>query len=246
MLDNLKFQLDHHVADLVPKGGMEAEKAWKVVNNASFSKELSFSRRLENLYFISAGIRNSSMFHPLSIEEILQVRELAGRLGVGFVARKCGTIIFKVFLFDRSKRELASRIPDVYESMGFREFIVAQITIANLTGEFLDYPECCRKWFLDHLMEGTDQDLEAHEALRKERRPDPRAYYLERFVPCSPRCGNAIRMGRRIEEELGRIDPGLLKEYEILRLDHMRDVRNGVILQEKRRRDELRSLGPRK
>jgi hypothetical protein len=205
-------------------------------------KELSNARKLENLFLVGAGIRPSSMFHPESIEEIIIVHDVAKRLGMGMVVRKCGTLVYKVFLFKKGKEDIASRIPDFYESMGFKQFIVAQITIANLTGQFLDFPECCVNSFVKHLMEGTDQDLEAHEELRQERSPDPRAFFIERFVPCRVKCENAIKEGDRIEKALRKYDKELTDLYVELRFRHMEDVRLGRILKEKKERDEQFSL----
>ena len=184
MLDPLKFQLDHHLADLRPKGKKSIRSAKEIIFDPDMKGKLSSSRKLENLFLVATGIRDSSMFHPSSIEEMIIVHDLAKKLGLGLVIRKCGTLVYKVFIFGREKENLAFRIPDLYETMGFQEFIVAQITMANLTGQFLDFPSCCVDSFIEHLMQGTDQDLEAHEELRQERSPDPRAYFVERYSGC--------------------------------------------------------------
>lgn len=214
-------------------------KAERIVFKKPRKVPLGMGRLLENLYLVAVGIRPSSMFHPESIEEIVQVHEIAEELGLGMVVRKCGKQVYKVFLFSEEKKDLAVKIPDLYESMGFNEFILAQITIANLTGVFLDLPECCRKSFVGHLMEGSDQDLEAHEKLRQDRSPDPRAYFVERFVPCDPHCNAAIAEGERIQRELHLMDRELEKRYLQLRREHMEDVKRGSILKEKNRRNEL-------
>lgn len=242
MLDPLKFQLDHHIADLEPKAKLSPRKAKEIVFDAALKGKISSSRKLENLFLVATGIRLSSMFHPESIEEILIVHELAGKMGLGMVVRKCGTLVFKVFIFGREKKSLASRIPDLYETMGFQEFIIAQITMANLTGQFLDFPSCCVESFIGHLMQGTDQDLEAHEELRQERRPDPRAYFMERFVPCTVKCKRAIAEGGRVIDILDRMDPEIHELYMKLQLRHMEDIRLGRILKEKKSRDEQLSL----
>lgn len=242
MLDPLKFQMDHHIADLRPTGRRSVKRVKEVVFDSELKGKLTSSRKLENLFLVAAGIRASSMFHPVSIEEMLIVHDLAKQLGLGMVIRKCGTLVYKVFIFGEGKERLASRIPDLYESMGFQEFIVAQITIANLTGQFLDFPSCCVDSFIGHLMKGTDQDLEAHEELRQERRPDPRAYFVERFVPCTVKCKRAIAEGARIIDTLERMDPEVHELYMKLQLRHMEDVRLGRIMKEKKSRDEQLSL----
>jgi len=246
VLDPLKFQLDHHIADLRPGKRPAPSEAKEMIFDVGMKGRLSSSRKLENLYLVAAGVRPSSMFHPDSIEEMLTVHELAEKLGLGMVIRKCGTLVYKVFIFTREKSDLALRIPDLYESMGFQEFIVAQITIANLTGHFLDFPSCCVEDFVKHLMQGTDQDLEAHEELRQERSPDPSAYFVERFVPCSVKCPRAIAQGGRIQDRLKVLDPELADLYMKLQFRHMEDVRLGRIVKEKAERDELMSLPTKK
>lgn len=242
MIDPLDFQIDHSMADLRPSGPMSPLRSKRIISDEHRKHRLSDTRLLENLFMVSTGIRSTSMFHPESIEEILQVHEIAGELGIGMVVRKCGIQVYKVFIFSRQKEDLAYKIPDLYESMGFNEFILAQITMANLTGDFLDFPQCCRESFIGHLMEGTDQDQEAHEKLRQDRSPDPRAYFVERFVPCDPHCENAVAEGSRLEKRLHIIDGELGEKYMKLRIQHMNDVRNGVIIKEKRSRDEMLGL----
>jgi len=242
MLDPLDFQMNHHMADLRAGYVVSPSKAEKVLFDKGAGKGLSRSRKLENLYLVAVGIRPSSMFHPGSIDEMLLVHEIARELGVGMVIRKCGTLVYKVFLFGKEKEKLAFRIPDMYEKMGFQEFIVAQITIANLTGKFLEYPSCCVESFVRHLMQGTDQDLEAHDTLRQDKMPDPRAYFVERFVPCTVHCTRAIAEGAHIEDRLNSMSKELVDLYMKLRFRHMEDVRLGRIVREKRERDELMAL----
>ncbi|MEA3559422.1 MAG: DUF483 domain-containing protein [Candidatus Thermoplasmatota archaeon] len=244
MLDPLEFQMEHRISDLRPRGEVTRRDASRIIFERPRKFTLSSARLLENLYMVATRIRPSSMFHPESIEEIVQVHEIAKELGSGMVVRKCGKQVYKVFLFSRKKEELAFRIPDLYESMGFQEFILAQITIANLTGDLLDFPGCCVRSFVRHLMNGSDQDLEAHDLLRKDRSPDPRAYFVERFVPCGPHCKNAVAEGERVEKGLHVLDRDLEEEYITLRSSHLNDVRNGKIIKEKKRRDELMSLKP--
>jgi Protein of unknown function (DUF483) len=246
VLDPLKFQMDHHLADLRPKGKLSAQKAKEIAFDSTLKGLITSSRKLENLFLVASGIRNSSMFHPADIEEILLVHDLAGKMGLGMVVRKCGTMVYKVFIFNQDKESLAFRIPDLFESMGFQEFIVAQITIANLTGRFLDFPQCCVDSFIGHLMQGTDQDMEAHEELRQERRPDHRAYFVERFVPCTVKCKRAIAEGARIIDILENMDPEIHELYMQLQLRHMEDIRLGRIIKEKKARDEQLTLKPKK
>ncbi|MBN1538768.1 MAG: DUF483 domain-containing protein [Candidatus Thermoplasmatota archaeon] len=241
-MDPLEFQLDHHSADLGPGKQLAPVRARNMIFRTGKGVKLSSSRRLENIYLVAVGIRPSSMFHPESIEEMLAVHDLARKLGLGMVVRKCGTLVYKVFLFGREKEELAFRIPDLYETMGFKEFIVAQITIANLTGKFLDYPKCCVESFIDHLMHATDQDQEAHDRLILDRNPDPGAFFVERFVPCNIGCMYAIAEGERILGGLRRLEPELAEIYLKLRTEHMEDFRSGRILREKAARDKLLSV----
>mgnify|MGYP006285753157 FL=1 len=228
--------MDHRNADLDP-GTKPPVDSWKqILWNGDWSDELSDARILENLFLVGAGIRHSSMFHPMDEDEVLKVRDAAEKIGSGMIVRKAGRRVLKVFIFDDKKREMAESIPDIYEDMGFRDFIIGQITIARMTGYFLDFPPCCVESFVNHLNNATDQDLFATKALREESDPDPDAYFMERFVPCSPRCENAIREGRRITWELNRVDPGLVELYGDLKRDHMKDVADGVILEEKKKR----------
>lgn len=231
MLDQLRFQMDHHTADLEPGKILPAKKAGKLVMDAVSGGRISMSRAVENLFLVAAGIRGTSMFHPVDVEEILIVHELAEKLGLGMVVRKCGTLVYKVFIFD--SRERIIEIPDIYESMGFRKFIIGQIAIARMSGSILDFPECCVESFVNHLMQGTDQDLAATEALRIEPDPDPDAYFVERFVPCTPGCRKAASIGRKITEDLRRNNPELAGIYGKLKREHLEEIRSGSIVEEK-------------
>lgn len=229
--------LDHRSADLSCPDDPPSDGVLETVCIRGYMGSLSLARRLENVFMVGAMIRKGSMFHPVNEREILAVRDLAIEAGIGMAVRKAGRQVHKVFLFGPEKEAMAVKIPDIDESMGDREFIVAQIAIANMAGAFLDFPRCCRKSFVEHLMACTDQDAEATRQLREYGDPDPRAYFVERFVPCRPDCTEAIREGRRIEEALKGISPCLLELYEGLRRDHVEEVRSGRILDEKRARD---------
>ncbi|MGA1821144.1 MAG: DUF483 domain-containing protein [Thermoplasmatota archaeon] len=235
MLDYLRFQMDHHTADLKPSERPARDEAGEIVLDAVRRGRLSESRAVENLYMVAVGIRDASMFHPVDIDEILIVHDLAQKLKLGMVVRKCGNLVHKVFLFANEDR--MPDIPDIYENVGFENFIIAQIAIARMSGEILDFPECCMKSFVGHLMQGTDQDRAATEALRKEPDPDPDAYFVERFVPCRPRCDRAISIGRKITSDLYRTDPQIASIYQKLKREHMKEVRIGSIVEEKQRRD---------
>ena len=235
-MEPIEFYMDHRKADLPawdPIDVWEMERALI----SGYKGKVSLPRRLENLFMVGAGIRGSSMFHPRDEREVLAVRDLAERIGIGMIVRMAGNKVHKVFLFGREKQGSAMSIPDIDESMGDKEFIIAQIGIANFTGHFLEFPDCCRERFVRHLMACTDQDEEAMRMLIAEKDPDPRAYFVERFVPCSPRCPNAISEGRRIEEEIEEKAPRVLPLNRGLRLDHMEEIRSGRILEEKRTRD---------
>ena len=236
VLDRIVFNLDHRQGDLRAGKPPPPKKVKEILWGGEYPSKLSEARILENLFLVATGIRNSSMFHPIDEKEILRVNEAAEKIGIGMVVRKAGKRVHKVFLFNGKKEKMAERIPDVYEDMGFRDFIVAQIAIARMTGHFLDYSRCCVESFITHLMDATDQDLAAQEALKGEEDPDPNAYFLERFVPCTPRCERAVEEGRRISDELEKMDPDLAKTYKGLQEDHMKDVLNGVILDEKAER----------
>jgi hypothetical protein len=95
-------------------------------------------------------------------------------------------------------------------------------------------------------MQGTDQDMEAHEELRQERSPDPRAYFVERFVPCTVKCKRAISEGARMIDILDDIDPEVHELYMKLQMRHMEDVRLGRIIKEKKTRDEQLTLNAKK
>jgi hypothetical protein len=134
-------------------------------------------------------------------------------------------------------------IPDLYESMGFEPFIIGQIAIARMSGTILDFPGCCVESFVHHLMQGTDQDQAATEALGAEPHPDPDAYFIERFVPCRPGCLKAASMGRKITADLEKIDPNMAEIHIKLKREHMEEIRCGSILKEKQKRNEaVRSI----
>lgn len=239
MLDSLTFHLDHLSAGLrcgegVPKGG-----AWESITNHSSSRGLSRARLLENMLMVSVGIRRSSMFHPAAEIEVVQVHEIVKELELGMAVRKAGSMVHKVFIFGPEREDLAGRIPDLLEDMGGRKFIIGQITIANLTGDFLDFPECCVRSFVKHLMDGTDQDKEALELLRGHPEASPDAYFVERFIPCRPDCPEALGIGRRLEKQLHDLDPALARSYSELKKEHMGEIGSGSLLLEKMRRDRL-------
>lgn len=239
MTDEWRILEDHRSADLPYRRINSLKTIKKRLYSGPWVKDLSGSRIIENLYMVAAGIRPASMFHPLDEREIMNVHLAAERTGVGMVVRKAGRRVHKVFLFGPSRKDMAATIPDVDESMGEREFILAQITLANFTGAFLDFPKCCVDSFVRHLMNATDQDAEALNQLNAVPDPDSRAYFVERFVPCSPGCEYALAEGERIEEELSEKDPELLRDYLFLREEHMEDVRSGRIIDEKRERDRI-------
>ncbi|RLF67258.1 MAG: hypothetical protein DRN57_05875 [Thermoplasmata archaeon] len=232
----------HRSFDLEPGPAIPSGKAKKLLFSPPFISGLSGSRIIENLYLVSSGIRHSSMFHPVDRDEILLVHKAAGMLGLGMKIRKAGSMVLKVFLYDASRTREAEMIPDMDESMGDREFITAQITLANFSGHFLDFPRCCTESFVKHLMNATDQDAEASRQLLECPDPEPEAYFVERFVPCSPTCPNAAAEGARIERELRSLDRDVHAMYLELRREHMTEVREGRILKEKRERDLLLGL----
>ena len=239
MVDEWEFRMDHRSADLKPMSPLGPDEVKRRLFSGPRSKNLSRSRLLENLYMVAVGIRPASMFHPLDIQEMVDVRRAAESVSLGTVARKAGTKVFKMLIFSSDRAEMAISAPDLDESMGRREFIIAQITMANFTGAFLSFPKCCIDSFIGHLMSTTDQDAHAMKDLWKTKDPDPAAYFVERFVPCTPLCENAIREGNRIEAELSEMDPDLLLEYLHLRDDHMEEVREGRIVEEKNARNAI-------
>ncbi len=239
MVDEWKFQMDHRSADLKVGSPPEPDEVKRRLFFGPWSKNLSRSRILENLYMVAVGIRPASMFHPLHIREMVEVRRAAESVSLGMVSRKAGTKVFKMLIFSSGRSEMAGSVPDLDESMGHREFIIAQITMANFTGAFLSFPKCCVDSFVGHLMSATDQDAQAMKDLWNTEDPDPAAYFVERFVPCTPLCENAIREGNRIEAELSEMDPDLLLEYLHLREDHMEEVREGRIVEEKDARNAI-------
>lgn len=241
MVDIWGIREDHRSADLPLDLIGSEDEIKKRLFSGPWASDLSPSRLLENLYMVACGIRPSSLFHPIDENEIFLVYLAAKSIGLGMVVRKAGKRVHKVFLFGPKRSEMAGTIPDMDESMGEREFILGQITMANFTGAFLDFPKCCVDSFVRHLMNATDQDMEALKQINMLDHPDSRAYFVERFVPCSPECKPALEEGERIERELGELDPDLLREYLFLREEHMEDVRSGRIIDEKRLRDRILS-----
>ncbi len=236
-MDRLAFIIDHRKADLPPKGPLPAQMAREIVWSRPMSGELTPSRLIEDLFMVAAGLRPSSMFHPKGEPEVMAVHDIAMRAGIGMAVRLAGSRVHKVFLFGQEREPFARKLPDITEDMGREPFIIAQIALANMTGQFLGFPSCCVDSFVKHLMAGTDQDQEAMEALRGHGAPDPRAYFVDRFVPCRPDCPEAITEGERIEGALSKKTPDLLVEYRRLRDEHVEEVRSGAIVREKRVRD---------
>ncbi len=236
MLDPLSFHLDHRKADIYPNYIIEIDDIRNVLWSGEWADKLSSSRLLENIYLVAVGLRRASFFHPVDEREVLLVRRAAESVGVGMAVRKAGARVLKVYLYGEGG-EAVTKVPDVDESLGRMEFITAQIALANMTGQLMEYPSCCVSSFVDHLMKGTDQDEKATSALRAISNPSPDAYFLERFVPCSPNCGKATEMGRQLEILLKGISPDLGNLYRSLKLEHMEEVRSGRIVREKRERD---------
>jgi len=234
VLDILQIAVDHRKADLPFRGTVTPVKE-TVFSGAHDG--LGRARLLEDIFMVSAGIRKAALMHPFSEVEVLWYHELASELGLGMAVRKAGSRVLKVYVSGMEKENIIRRIPDLDESMGTREFIIAQIALANLTGEVLGYPQCCVSSFVRHLMDATDQDEGAMEALKVHPAPDPRAYFVDRFVPCRPDCPGAVKEGKRLDQELQRVAPELLPEYREVRKGHMEDVRSGAIVREKKDRD---------
>ncbi|MCU0799631.1 MAG: DUF483 domain-containing protein [Candidatus Thermoplasmatota archaeon] len=238
MIDALDVMMDHRIADLEPRKHLTAGKAKEIVWKGNWSEGLEPHILLEGLYMVASGIRPSSFHHPSSEREIVLLNGAAKELGLGMRVRLAGKKVYKVWLSGTDAFGMVWTLPDITEDMGPKEFVTAQITMANMTGKFLGYPECCVRSFVEHLMAGTDQDLEAKEALNKFEDPDPRAYFVERFVPCRPDCPEAIREGECIERALSKQAPDMLPDYLRLRDEHMEEVRSGAIIKEKRARDQ--------
>ncbi len=234
-LDPLEFHLDHRKADLSFRHHISPNKARPLVFDRWWARELGEARLLESLYMVSVGIRPSSMFHPLSEREVLVFREAAKELGLGMAVRKAGVKVLKVFVYGGEKKDMAGELPDVYENMGGKEFIIAQIGYAGMAAQFLEYPQCCTERFIRHLMNATDQDREAMEMLRRDPPPFAHAYFAERFVPCEPGCERAAEMGKAMERKLEQKDGSLARKYRALKEEHLADVRQGKILREKER-----------
>lgn len=242
MLDLLSFHLDHRKADIPPNSNIDRGSIRSALWSGEWADRLSSSRLLENIYLVAVGLRRASFFHPLDEREVLLVRGAAEKVGVGMAVRKAGGRVLKVYLYGEGG-EAVTKVPDVDESLGRMEFITAQIALANMTGQLMEYPSCCVSSFVGHLMNGSDQDEKATSSLRSISNPSPDAYFLERFVPCSPNCKNAERMGRQLGSLLTEISPDLGDTYSSLKLEHMEEVRSGRILKEKRERDSLISDG---
>lgn len=238
-MDEWEIMMDHRSADLEPRPIKERDVIKERLFTGPWMKVLSKTRIMENLYFVAIGIRESSMFHPEDINEIVHTRMAAGSVGLGMKVRKAGKRVHKVFIYSDPKKKMAELIPDSDESMGEREFIIAQITMANFSGAFLEFPKCCIDSFVTHLMNATDQDAQATEALLSYPDPDPRAYFYERFIPCEPGCRNALAMGERIEQLVAEEDPDILLDYLELREEHMEEVRSGAIVREKIERNKV-------
>ena len=236
MLDPLSFHLDHRKADMPPNSNVDNSNIRSELWSGEWAGELSSSRMLENIYLVAMGIRRASFFHPLDEREVLLVRRAAESVGVGMAVRKAGVRVLKVYLYGEGG-EAVTKVPDVDESLGRMEFITAQIALANMTGQLMEYPPCCVSSFVGHLMNGTDQDERATSALRSISNPSPEAYFLERFVPCLPDCNKAKEIGRQLGSLLTGISPDLGDMYRSLKLEHMEEVRSGRILSEKRERD---------
>ncbi len=237
MIDALDVMMDHRIADLEPRKLTTAGKAKEIVWRKPWSEGLEPHFLLEGLYMVASGIRPSSFHHPSSEREIALLNGVAYELGLGMRVRLAGKKVYKVWLAGPKTFDIVRTLPDITEDMGHKEFVTAQIGLANMTGRFLGYPECCVRSFVEHLMAGTDQDLEAMEALKKVKDPDPSAYFVERFVPCRPDCPDAIVEGKRIEGALSKQAPDLLPDYLRLRDEHMEEVRSGAIVREKKARD---------
>ncbi len=237
MLDVIRLIMDHRSADLDPRKYPDAGTARKMAFNGPWSEELPAHLLLEGLFMVATGVRPSSFYHPSSEREIALLNGAARELGLGMRVRLAGSKVHKVWLSGPRNFGLIETLPDITEDIGPREFIAAQIGLANMTGKFLGYPECCVRSFVEHLLAGTDQDLEAMESFKGHPEPDPRAYFVERFVPCRPDCPEAIKEGDRIEQELGRLAPALLPMYRTLRTGHIEEVRSGAVIREKRARD---------
>ena len=228
---------DHRENDLPFRGYPRKDRLVSVVMGSPFSEGLPDAVLIESLYMVASGLRCASFLHPRDIQEVLQLREACNALGMGFAVRKVGDRVLKVFMYGEEKGDFIDGIPDIEGDLGDKEFIMGQIAVANMTGIVLDYPECCRMRFVRHLMEATDQDMEATLALRRAEEPDPDAYYVERFVPCRPDCPGAIGRGRSLESGLRALDEELARRYRGLKASHMTDVREGTISKEKEIRD---------
>jgi len=112
--------------------------------------------------------------------------------------------------FLRTVHRPLSRSVLAYPEEYFPEYVLG-------IGELLGYPKCCTKAYIEGR---TKSNVPAEERASRQIRtgraqgyePEPYAYFVRDFIPCTPTCASAIEVGRRFFEEFGRFD-GRLGEY---------------------------------
>jgi len=95
-------------------------------------------------------------------------------------------------------------------------------------GELLGYPRCCVDRYASEREGGSSvEDRAARELAEAESRdpPDPFAYFVGYFFPCSPRCEQAISKGQECHEGLQSLDPRLGELYRSLAAENLEIVR---------------------
>jgi len=113
--------------------------------------------------------------------------------------------------FLRSLRESLPPSAVAYPEEYFPDYVLR-------IGELLGYPKCCTEAYLEGRKGGR---VLAEERASKQIRtgraqgiePEPYAYFVKDFIPCTPTCTNATAIGRKLSEGFGQFDNRLCAFY---------------------------------
>ncbi|NIO44718.1 MAG: DUF483 domain-containing protein [Candidatus Aenigmarchaeota archaeon] len=110
----------------------------------------------------------------------------------------------------------------------------------------LNYPTCCINAYIKDLSYPLDPDERIREFVKsyqkKNKKINPDSFCLEEFLPCRPECEDAASMGRKFENDLrSQAGDSVADIYRNIKLRHLRDVEEGIIIRLKKDRNRKTS-----
>jgi len=239
------MSVDGYIKDLEIGKSLDPKEAVKSLN---LNSKLNTATQVENFLLLNTGDRDVSMFFINTVDEFIQAEALARQLGLGFKSRP--SFIpdpnggYNIFLrgFTFTNEEKSKELDNLHPSKPPSSEIEANYRFSPMfhkkIGDILDYPPCCVKTYVEDTSLLIDPDeritTQVADYKRKNKKPNPDAFYLVEFLPCRPDCENASTIGRAYEKGLkNKVNENVANLYGQLKLEHLRNVETGKFLRQK-------------